>query len=125
MDSNLFLLKNNFFKKNFVSQRSGIPIYNDAKEIGAGDVDEMMNNIWKIVVESGSLEREVIVEAENVAWSADIPEVANNQIDKFVQIFDIKGKRNHIPSSISSDLLANLRHKEVHVVVFIYSVPIS
>lgn len=121
MDSHLFLLKCNFFKKCFVSQRNATPIFNEVKEIGANDVCDLVSNIWKVIIESGCLEREVIVEGENVAWSADIPNSEQNQIDKFVQIFDIKGKRNYSPTSISSDLLAHLRNKEVHVIVFIYS----
>lgn len=125
MDSQLFSLKCNFFKKNFVSQRNGTPIYNEAKEIGAGDVSEMLNNIWKIIIESESLEREVIVEGDNVGWSADVPDILNNQIDKFAQIFDIKGKRNYNPINISPDLLVHLRNKEVHVVVFVYSRNVS
>lgn len=125
MDSHLFSLKCNFFKKNFVSQRSAIPIYNEAREIGAEDVNEMLNNIWRIIIDSGCLEREIIVEGENVAWSAEVPDVSQNQVDKFAQIFDIKGKRNYSPTNISSDLLIHLRNKEVHVVVFIYSRNVS
>lgn len=125
MDSQLYFLKCNFSKKNFVSQRTAIPVYNEVKEIGASDVDEMLNNIWQIIIESGALEREAIVEGENVAWSADIPDIASNQIDKFAQIFDVKGKRNYIPTNISPDLLVNLRHKEVHVVILVYSRNVS
>lgn len=125
MDSQLFSLKCNFFKKNFVSQRNFTPIYNDVRQVGAGDVDEMLGNIWKIIIESGCLEREVIVEGEVVAWSADVPDAEHNQVDKFAQILDIKGKRNYSPSSVSTDLLAHLRNKEVHVVVFVYSRNVS
>jgi hypothetical protein len=125
MDSQLFSLKCNFFKKNFVSQRNATPIYNEVKEIGAGDIDEMLNNIWKIIIESKCLEREVIVEGDNVAWSADVPDIVHNQIDKFAQVLDIKGKRNYIPSNISPDLLVHLRNKEVHIVVFVYSRNVS
>lgn len=121
MDSQLFSLKCNFF----VSQRNSTPIYNETKEVGAADVTEMLNNIWKIIIDSKTLEREVIVEADNVAWSAITPNVSLNEIDKFVQIFDIKGKRNHNPTSISMDLLVSLRHKEVHVMVFVYSRNVS
>ena len=81
----------------------------------------MCNNIWQIIVESKCIEREVIVEGDNVAWSGDLPDLAINQIDKFAQIFDIKGKRNYIPTSISTELLVNLRNKEIHVIVLIYS----
>lgn len=125
MDSHLYSLKCNFFKKNFVSQRSAIPIYNEAREIGADDINEMLNNMWRIIIDSGCLEREVIVEGENVAWSAEVPDISQNQVDKFAQIFDIKGKRNYNPTNISSDLLIHLRNKEVHVVVFTYSRNVS
>lgn len=125
MDSHLFSLKCNFFKKSFVSQRNATPICSESKEIGANDVDDMVDNIWKIIIESGCLEREVIVEGENVAWSADVPDSEHNQIDKFAQIFDIKGKRNYSPTNISPDLLTHLRNKEVHVIVFIYSRNVS
>lgn len=77
----------------------------------------------KILIETGCLEREVIVEGDAVAWSADVPTAENNQIDKFVQLF--KGKRNYCPSSISADLLAHLRNKEVHVIGFIYARNVS
>ncbi|XP_037042659.1 uncharacterized protein LOC119078999 [Bradysia coprophila] len=121
MESQLYYLKCKFYKKNFVSQRNGVPIYTGAKDIGAGDLTELLDNIWKTIVDSGCLEREVIVEGENVAWSADVPDIANNQIDKFVQIFDPKGRRNHTPTGISTDLLVSLRSKEVDVVVFVYT----
>lgn len=121
MDASLFSLKCNFYKKNFVSQRNATPIYNEIKEIGAKDVGELLDNIWKIIIESASVEREIIVEGDNVAWSADVPDISNNQIDKFAQILDIKGKRNYNPVNISSDLLVNLRNKEIHVHVFVYS----
>lgn len=121
MDATLYSLKCNFFKKNFVSQRNATPIYNEIKEIGATDVSEMLNNIWKIIIESASIEREIIVEGDNVAWSADLPDISTNQIDKFAQILDIKGKRNYNPVNISSDLLVHLRNKEIHVHVFVYS----
>lgn len=121
MDTPLFSLKCNFYKKNFVSQRNATPIYNEIKEIGATDVTELLDNIWKIIIASGSIEREVIVEGETVAWSADVPDVSNNQIDKFAQILDIKGKRNYNPVNISTDLLVHLRNKEIHVHVFVYS----
>lgn len=125
MDSQLFSLKCFFYKKTFVSQRNGTPVFNEPKEIGAGNVNEILDNIWKVLIESGCLEREVIVEGETVGWSADVPDISHNQIDKFVQIFDTKGKRNYIPTNISSDLLANLRNKDVHVVAFVYSRNVS
>lgn len=125
MDPPLFSLKCNFFKKSFVSQRNAIPIYNEVQEIGAADVTEMRNNIWKIIIESKSIEREVIVEGENVAWCADVPDISNNQVDKFAQIFDIKGKRNYNPTNITADLLVSLRNKEIHVHVFVYSRNVS
>ncbi len=121
MDTPLFSLKCNFYKKNFVSQRNPTPIYNEIKEIGATDVKELLGNMWKKIIESGSVEREVIVEGDTVAWSVEIPDISNNQIDKFAQILDIKGKRNYNPVNISTDLLVNLRHKEIHVHVFVYS----
>lgn len=121
MDSHLFLLKRNFVKKNVVTQRNAAPIFNETKEISAGDTSEMLNNIWRIIIESGSIEREVVVEGDTVAWSADVQTIEQNQIDKFAQIFDIKGKRNYMPSNISLDLLAHLRNKQVQVVVFVYS----
>lgn len=120
MDAQLFSLKCFFYKKTFVSQRNGTPVYREPKVIGAENVNEMLDNIWKVLIESGCLEREVIVEGESVGWSADVPDVSHNQIDKFAQIFDTKGKRNYNPSNISSDLLANLRNKDVHVVAFVY-----
>lgn len=125
MDSALFSLKCNFFKKNFVSQRNATPIYNEVKDVGAADVNEMLNNIWKIIIESGSIEREVIVEGETVAWCADVPDISNNQVDKFAQIVDIKGKRNYNPINISPDLLVHLRNKEIQVHVFVYSRNVS
>lgn len=121
MDTELFSLKCNFYKKNFVNQRNLIPIYNDTRQVAAGNVNEMLNSMWKIVIESGCLEREIIVEGETVVWSADVPDVEHNQIDKFVQIIDVKGKRNYAPSNISTDLLTHLRNKEVHVIIFVYS----
>lgn len=99
----LYFLRCNFFKKNFVNQRNGTPIFNESKEIGASDINEMLDNIWKIIIESCCIEREVVVEGEAVGWSADIPDASQNQIDKFVQIFDTKGKRNYTSSSIGSE----------------------
>lgn len=49
----------------------------------------------------------------------------NNQIDKLALILDIKGMRNYNSINISSDLLAHLRNKEIHVHVFVYSRNVS
>lgn len=125
MDSQLFSLKCFFYKKTFVSQRNSTPVFNEPKAIGAGNVDEMLDNLWKVLIESGCLEREIIVEGESVGWSADVPDASHNQIEKFAQIFDTKGKRNYNPTNISSDLLANLRNKDLHVIAFIYSRNVS
>lgn len=112
-------------KNNFVNQRNATKIYSEARDVEAGDITELINNIWKVVIDSGCLEREVIIDGDNVAWSAEVPDISQNQIDKFVQIFDTKGRRNYSPSSISTELLVNLRNKEVHVIVFVYSRNVS
>lgn len=101
--------KNVIFSRK-ISLRNATPIYNEVKEISATNVNEMLVNIWKIIIES-----------DNVAWSADVPNIANNQIDKFAQILDIKWKRNYNQVNISSDLLVHLRNKEIPVHIFEYS----
>lgn len=125
MDEQLFSVKCFFFKKTFVSQRNGTPIYNDPKEVAADNLDGMLEHIWKIIIGSGSLEREIVVEGDSVGWSAEVPDISNNQIDKFAQIYDPKGRRSHTPTGISTDLLASLRNKEIHVIVFAYSRNVS
>lgn len=125
MDEQLFSVKCFFLKKTFVSQRNGIPIFNEPKQVAADNLDGMLKNIWKIIIESGCLEREIVVEGDSVGWSAEVPDICNNQIDKFAQIYDPKGRRSYTPSGISSDLLASLRNKEIHVIVFVYTRNVS
>lgn len=125
MADQLYSVKCNFYKKTFVNQRNGTPIFSGNKIVAAGDIGEMLDHLWRIIMESGSLEREVVVEGDTVAWSADIPDASNNEIDKFALLYDPKGRRSHAPTSISSDLLASLRNKEVHIIVFVYSRNIS
>lgn len=124
-NTHLFSLKCNFFKKDFVNQRNSTPIYNDARQVVAENLPDLMENLWKIIIDCKQLQREVIVEGDSVAWSPVDPGADNNQIDKFAQIFDVKGRRNYTPSSITMDLLTSLRSKEVHVIVFVYSRNVS
>lgn len=124
MEDNLFKIKVVFQKKLFVNQKSAEVVLKSISELAANSVEEMKQQLWDLAMENNLLEKEVIVDGENFAWSADNP-TDIDEIDKFIIVYDKVGRRPHKPSLISTDLLTSLRNKEVNVYFYVYSTSIS